>query len=66
MTNVPPPADSPDFIKVHCYGAIEHYRQPVCGSKQPYERCVSRMEFRSVDAAHRCKRCAATKWARFL
>lgn len=52
--------------KIHCYGAIEHYRKPVCGKKLPYERCVSRTEFAHVSEARRCKACAATRWARFM
>jgi hypothetical protein len=52
--------------KVHCYGAIKHFRRPVCGAKLGLDDCVSRMEFRHVKKELRCRACASTKWARFL
>lgn len=52
--------------KIHCYGAIEHYRRPVCGGKTGMNACVSRMKFKHIKKELQCRACAATRWARFL
>lgn len=52
--------------KVHCRGSVEHFNRPVCGAALDNDVCVSRFEFRLVALDHRCKSCAASRWARFI